>query len=599
MLTLETSILIAIIIASAIYVWRKSSSAKTAPILLDKSDKLIISLLSIAYALFSFIHLGSFQQFKTTWSGQEIGNQLNIQLTSPSKIGHIYYYSGINNAKYHWSDLNNANQEELINDPTANLGYPAHFKWNKIDLPVSDALIQQINLTIDQAPLEIKQLAIFDTNNNYISNLKIKANNSTENLSGLISSSAPQDYENSFSSSTVFDEIFYATTAYQLLHGLDPYVAVHPPLGMLLIALGIAIFGMSAFGWRIIPDICSILLVPLIYIFAKRLFKTRRAAIISTILIMSECMHYTLGRLAFLDGIVTLFIILEYYYLYSYLELRSNGAKLSECYRSLWLAGLTFGLGISCKWSALYSAIPIIVILLYGEIVLARPNLRQFLHSLVINLVFFVVLPISVYSLSYLPFIHSQPNENELYKFIWRMLQYMYEFQAYGLQNATHPYASSWLDWPLLKTPMSIFYWQSSNVPNLAASAVLTGNPLIYWLSLPMLAMLTIQAFRQLKDYRAWFLLLVILAQYLPYAFIKHIMFIYYFYSSVPLIILGLVYLSETMLDWNQRWVRYCVYGYLLAVILSFIAFLPAIGGFEFSRDYVVHYLFWRSGWNF
>jgi dolichyl-phosphate-mannose--protein O-mannosyl transferase len=114
-----------------------------------------------------------------------------------------------------------------------------------------------------------------------------------------------------------------------------------------------------------------------------------------------------------------------------------------------------------------------------------------------------------------------------------------------------------------------------------------------------MLAMLTIQAFRQLKDYRAWFLLLVILAQYLPYAFIKHIMFIYYFYSSVPLIILGLVYLSETMLDWNKLWVRYCVYGYLLAVIFSFIAFLPAIGGFEFSRDYVVHYLFWRSGWNF
>jgi dolichyl-phosphate-mannose-protein mannosyltransferase len=318
MLTLETSILIAIIIASAAYVWRKSSSAKTAPILLDKYDKLIISLLSIGYALFSFIHLGSFQQFKTTWHGEEAGNQLNIQLVSPSKIGHIYYYSGINNGKYHWSDLNNANQEELINDPTANLGYPAHFKWNKIDLPVSDSLIQQINLTIDQAPLEIKQLAIFDTNNNYISNLKIKTNNSAENLSGLISSSAPQDYDDSFSSSTVFDEIFYATTAYQLLHGLDPYVAVHPPLGMLLIALGIAIFGMSAFGWRIIPDICSILLVPLIYIFAKRLFKTRRAAIISTILIMSECMHYTLGRLAFLDGIVTLFIILEYYYLYSY-----------------------------------------------------------------------------------------------------------------------------------------------------------------------------------------------------------------------------------------------------------------------------------------
>ena len=47
MLTLETSILIAIIIASAAYVWRKSSSAKTALILLDKSDKLCNTLLVI------------------------------------------------------------------------------------------------------------------------------------------------------------------------------------------------------------------------------------------------------------------------------------------------------------------------------------------------------------------------------------------------------------------------------------------------------------------------------------------------------------------------------------------------------------------------
>lgn len=598
-LTIETLILIIIVVCSGLYVWRNHlQTESTTPALLDKQDKLLISLLSIGYALFSLIHLGSFSQFKNTWSGDEVGKQLTLQLAAPTQISTIYYYSGINSGKYHWNYRDQNAQEQPINDPTANLGYPAHFKWNKIELVNNDP-IQQINLTIDQAPLEIKQIAVFDRAGNYISNIKVAADDPTTDLSGLISATAPQNYDNSFLSSTSFDEIFYATSAYQFLHGLDPYVAVHPPLGMLLIAIGIAIFGMTAFGWRIIPDLTSILILPVIYIFAKRLFKNRRAAVISTILLMSECMHYTLGRLAFLDGIVTLFILLEYYYLYSYLELRSNAASFKECYRTLWLAGLTFGIGISCKWSALYSALPILVILVYGEIVIARPNLRQFIASVLMNIIFFVILPISIYSLSYLPFIHSQTNEHELYTFIWRLLKYMYEFQAYGLQNATHPYASSWINWPLLTNPMSIFYWQSSTVPDLAASAVLIGNPLIYWLTLPMLALLAMRALTKAKDYRAWFLLLVILAQYLPYAFIKHIMFIYYFYSCVPLIILGLVYISENMLNWNNPRVRYCIYAYIAATVLIFIAFLPALGGFEFSRNYVVHYLLWRNGWNF
>lgn len=600
-LTIEACLLILIVISSGSYVWHsKSSQARfKAQPLLDKQDKLIIYLLSISYALFSFIHLGSFNQFKTTWVGDQTGNQLTLQLTESTPISTIYYYSGINSGKYHWSYQTQNDQEKSINDPTANLGYPAHFKWNKIEM-VNDDPIQQINLTVDQAPLEIKQIALFDKAGNYISRINVSSNIATENnLSNLVSTIEPQNYDNSFLSSTLFDEIFYATSAYQFLHGLNPYVAVHPPLGMLLIAIGIAIFGMTAFGWRIVPDLCSIFILPIIYIFAKRLFKTRRAAVISTILIMSECMHYTLGRLAFLDGIVTLFIVLEYYYLYVYLEARSSGASFKECYRILWLTGLAFGVGISCKWSALYSALPILIVLVYGEIILAKPSLRQFLHSLLMNLVFFIILPISIYSLSYLPFINSQANEPELYTFIWRILKYMYDFQAYGLQTATHPYASSWINWPLLTTPMSIFYWQSTQVPNLAASAVLIGNPLIYWLTLPMLGLLLIRAITKNKDYRAWFLLLIILAQYLPYAFIKHIMFIYYFYSCVPLIILSLVYLGEDLLNWNHRMTRYAVYAYLIAAVVIFLIFLPALGGFEFSRSYVVNDLLWRNGWNF
>ncbi|MDR0221437.1 MAG: hypothetical protein LBI54_08560, partial [Lachnospiraceae bacterium] len=48
---------------------------------------------------------------------------------------------------------------------------------------------------------------------------------------------------------TVFDETFYARTAYEYIHGLPAYERGHPPLGKSLISVGITLFGMNPFGW--------------------------------------------------------------------------------------------------------------------------------------------------------------------------------------------------------------------------------------------------------------------------------------------------------------------------------------------------------------
>nr|MBQ4320083.1 phospholipid carrier-dependent glycosyltransferase [Clostridia bacterium] len=55
------------------------------------------------------------------------------------------------------------------------------------------------------------------------------------------------DYQNGM----YFDEIFHARTAYEHINGLQPYEISHPPLGKLLISVGILLFGMNPFGWRI------------------------------------------------------------------------------------------------------------------------------------------------------------------------------------------------------------------------------------------------------------------------------------------------------------------------------------------------------------
>ena len=68
-----------------------------------------------------------------------------------------------------------------------------------------------------------------------------------------------------------FDEIYHARTAYEFLHGLPTYENTHPPLGKILISVGIAIFGMNPFGWRIMGTLFGIAMLPFLYLLWKKM----------------------------------------------------------------------------------------------------------------------------------------------------------------------------------------------------------------------------------------------------------------------------------------------------------------------------------------
>ena len=61
----------------------------------------------------------------------------------------------------------------------------------------------------------------------------------------------------SYLNSTYFDEIYHARTACENIEGVYPYEISHPPLGKLIIAIGIELFGMTPFGWRF-SGVCSV-----------------------------------------------------------------------------------------------------------------------------------------------------------------------------------------------------------------------------------------------------------------------------------------------------------------------------------------------------
>ena len=78
--------------------------------------------------------------------------------------------------------------------------------------------------------------------------------------------------------SMYFDEIYHGRTGYEQLHKMPVYETTHPPLGKDLIMVGIALFGMTAFGWRFAGTLFGVLLVPLAWCFVRRLTRKPWAA---------------------------------------------------------------------------------------------------------------------------------------------------------------------------------------------------------------------------------------------------------------------------------------------------------------------------------
>ena len=154
---------------------------------------------------------------------------------------------------------------------------------------------------------------------------------------------ARQELENS----TYFDEIYHARTAWEHLHSLWPYEISHPPLGKELMSLGILLFGMNPFGWRFMGTLFGALMLPVMYVFLKKLFGGRWVPALGTLVFASDFMHFTQTRIATIDTYGVFFILLMYLFFYCWL---SDGSRWA-----LALSGLSFGLGAASKWTAVYA----------------------------------------------------------------------------------------------------------------------------------------------------------------------------------------------------------------------------------------------------
>lgn len=392
---------------------------------------------------------------------------------------------------------------------------------------------------------------------------------------------------------TMFDEVYHGRTAYEFLHQLPIYENTHPPLGKSIISIGIALFGMNPFGFRIMCALAGILMIPLMYLFARKMFGKTDVACFATILLETAFMNTTLSRIATIDILVALFVLAMFFFMYGYTRALRRQDRFAKQMLWLFLSGLFMALAISTKWTGFYGAAGIAVIFFYsllqqtGGIRGVRAHKTFLLKTACFCVLFFLVIPGIIYTLSYLPFARIYTDKS-LIKNMLDNAKLMFTYHKDCVFD--HPYSSEWYHWLVGMKPLADCrtYFDDGT-----AGAVMTMlNPL---LCIGGLFALIHQFYlcKEKKCSRAFFLIVAYLSMLLPWLLIHRTVFIYQYFISA----LFLILMIANSLSYSRHRKRNMLVFAVLSMIL-YVLYYPVLTGRPAKLSFVNQILELFEGWH-
>ena len=428
---------------------------------------------------------------------------------------------------------------------------------------------------------------------------------------------------------TYFDEIYHARTAYEHLHGEAPHETTHPPLGKLIMAASVAIFGMTPFGWRFAGALMGVLMLPALYMLAKQLTGRRDLATFSMLLLALDLMHFTQTRIATIDSFAVLFILLAYLCMARYLMTDvfalwpGEPVKLltSAFWRSLLplaFSGVFMGLAIASKWIGFYSAVGLAALFaaaVYRQFRMSniafaysspmgnaeldeerarrvenarRHSFARILITCGFCVIFFLLIPAVIYCLSYIPYL--RPTGAVTLRRIIGAQEVMLNYHATPGLGMDHPYQSPWWQWPFIGKPMW-FARDAFEPAGYQSTIFCMGNPAVFYVGAPAMAAVFVLFARKYISFRQGIrlrgadgnmtlpvIVAGFLAQYMPWVLVPRSMFIYHYFASVPFIILATAWIS-TLLDSRPKLRARMQWGLVVLAAVFFVLFYPYASG--------------------
>ena len=399
------------------------------------------------------------------------------------------------------------------------------------------------------------------------------------------------------------DERYWRTTKW------DVGSWVHPPLGKWEIAMGVKLFGMRSFGWRISSVVAGTLVVTLTAVMAQLLFGSALWTAVAGLLMAVENLNVVMSRVGLLDIHVEFWVVLAFVLFLldrRWIDARQAAADETALPAEpedpdpppdtavaletanpdqvddagalpvpppgpapapspIWrpwrfAAGAALGAASAVKWSGVFALFAVVVLAYMWETTRrhrARSWLRAFGRA-VSRESFGIVLallltPIAIYMITWLPWFHHfawswhdwVANMGATWDFHHNGIQWTAIDPKTGLQTPTHPYYAHPGGWILLLRPISFYV---KNIGTSTEQILAIGNPFIFWASVVALPYVLF-AWRRTRDWRGGFLIVAFLGQYLPWFVQTRPTFFFYVLPLVPFMVLAVTWACRDLSD--------------------------------------------------
>lgn len=549
---------------------------------MKQNDWIIIGIFVLFYAILSFHNLGTLQNPQTFFYFERENMDATLELKyGASEISKIRHYAGDETGSYKILVSKDGNKYEEV----TTMEDPSSFAWTDTEINKSFQFMKIVSL---KAGGYIGEIAAYDKYGD-----KIVMRASGEKSKTLVDEQETVPGIISYLNSTYFDEIYFARSAYEYVNNIPVMEWVHPPLGKLIQMIPILFLGMNTFAYRLMGNITGIIMIAVIYSLAKTIFKNRKYAILAASLMTFDTFHFVQTRMGTVDSFLVLLMMLSGLFMYKYLLLDKYDSVKPKL-KNLFLSGLFFGLATCVKWTGLYLGLGL-AIMFFGkmirDIIKDKKISKQYIKITLSCLIFFILIPVTIYISSYLLFPNVCPNPVDSISAIIEQIKGMFTYHS--TLTESHPFESPWYTWPLMLKP--VWYYVGYPGIGLKSTIVGIGNPAIWWFGIIGIIYTLIASLRKRKLENV-FLIVMILSLWLPYAFIGRSMFLYHYFPVLPFLILAIVALLKWIREIFKT--KLVTILYLIVVIILFIWFYPVVSGSVMPETYIDS-LKWLSTWVF
>ncbi len=593
---------------------------------MNRKDWLILLIMMAVYSVIAFIRLGTFNTPQTWWRSSYARDYFVVDLGEEKEISRINCFYGFykGSTTVYYLDEETGEYVELMvldnyeDNDAANFFKVVSTQVDEDD-PAASVTARYLKFQTKKTGSAIYEIGIFEKGSQEpIRDIEIIENETVERegygvVENLFDEPDCIPYSYDVMNSTYFDEIYHGRTGYEHLNGIRPYEWTHPPLGKLLITVGMWLFGANMFGMRFMGTFFGVLMIGVMYMFGKKLTKNTFGGFAAAFLMMFDFMHFTHSRIASIDVYAVFFTILMFYFMYDYYVYKAYNMGMKKSLTALFLSGLFMGCAISVKWNTAYGALGL-AILFFAGLVSQWNDYRKLeknrllknyqwtnefqSHYVVRTIVFcfiaFIAVPVTLYFTTFVPYLLVKTDGAYTVKGIMDLQISMYNYHS-GLK-ATHSFSSPWYSWPFIGRPLYM-YASADNVNGMRGTIVTMGNPAIWWGGIVGVFASIAIAYRK-KDRRIVPIVVALLSLYLPWVLVSRCTFIYHYFPVLPFVMLCTVYALNELRQ-RYRWGKYVIIAYFVLIVLLFIMFYPALTGLRVSSSYINNWLRWFPSWAF